>query len=146
MYVCNSLLLAIMRVSGYNTKEQGVQTGDWRLDSFDRTLYVNHLLTAGEKKVQYSPQWSMHYMGVNLCDVFNSVSQDSPVYVVEQLKVEAYPRLGLNWNSWWKSFNEGNTSSHGSSTGTWEKRRWKEHFNFSSLQKAEAENNGISQK
>lgn len=96
MCVCNSLLLAIMRVSGYHTKEQGVQTGDCRLDSFDRTLCVNHLLTTGEKKVQYSPQWSMDYMGVNLCDVFNSASQDSPVYAVEQLKVEAYPPLALN--------------------------------------------------
>lgn len=40
----------------------------------------------------------MDYMGVNLCDVFNSISQDSPVYIIEQLQVEAYSSLALNWN------------------------------------------------
>lgn len=46
--------------------------------------------------MQYIPQWSMDYMGVNLCDVFNSISQDSPVYIIEQLQVEAYSSLALN--------------------------------------------------
>lgn len=49
--------------------------------------------------MQCIPQWSMDYMGVNLCDVFSSSSQDSSVYIIEQLMVEAYSPLTLNWNS-----------------------------------------------
>jgi len=69
-------------MSGYNAREQGVQAAGCGLEFFDGNLSVNHLLRLAEKKcsniVHSSPQipWEL------MCDIFNSISQDSPVYIV----------------------------------------------------------------
>lgn len=54
-------------------------------------LRINHLLILGEEKCNIF-QCPVDYTGVNLSDLFGSISQDHRI-IVQQLKLEAYSPL-----------------------------------------------------